>query len=544
MATDPNPLEEKRRALRAAQPTGLGLTPRSAAAPSVLATSNAPTPTLASVANGGPGTVSVGGLRVSHLPDYSSPPGAADAGNYDQMPPDRVRQEISGTPLPVQSGGQPGTAQQVIDSGLNVASGLGKLAVGGLGAVAAPVLDTARNGITRLAGGDPNTLPGGTSGFHNSAMQTLREGWQPIAAGGQQIGRGLLSALGAQPVGAGAEQGAQGGSQPQAQAQPQAPSRPASVTGTPSMDTGGTNGSPAEQASAPAAQGNGFQQTGIGGIVGRRNSQGVMEFSNAQGDVAGAAGTRLVDGNMGDGIGGLSVGQAGDAQQAIERVDRANAERQRMVDASRGGLGDTGNFTVVGDNTRGSLFGQELEARRRRRDGTDQAIAENRLKARELNQNNANTQAELGLRQREVVNAEQTGALDRQKTQQEIQNNQLTLDQQQQVQAIRTRLADPSLPANERAQLERNYAALTTPAKDRYVLQDVVLGQDATGAPITGKAAVDVTTGQVVGQGLGLTNPQMQADLAQARRIVAADPSKRAEVEKRLQQAYSRGLEN
>ena len=55
---------------------------------------------------------------------------------------------------------------------------------------------------------------------------------------------------------------------------------------------------------------------------------------------------------------------------------------------------------------------------------------------------------------------------------------------------------------------------------------------------------MDVTTGQVVGQGLGLTNPQMQADLAQARRIVAADPSKRAEVEKRLQQAYSRGLEN
>lgn len=58
------------------------------------------------------------------------------------------------------------------------------------------------------------------------------------------------------------------------------------------MDTGGANG-------APAAQGNGFQQTGIGGIVGRRNSQGVMEFSNAQGDVASAAGTRLVDGNMG-----------------------------------------------------------------------------------------------------------------------------------------------------------------------------------------------------------------------------------------------------
>lgn len=50
---------------------------------------------------------------------------------------------------------------------------------------------------------------------------------------------------------------------------------------------------------------------------------------------------------------------------------------------------------------------------------------------------------------------------------------------------------------------------------------------------------MDVTTGQVVGQGLGLTNPQMQA-----RRIVAADLSKRAEVEKRLQQAYSRGLEN
>lgn len=36
---------------------------------------------------------------------------------------------------------------------------------------------------------------------------------------------------------------------------------------------------------------------------------------------------------------------------------------------------------------------------------------------------------------------------------------------------------------------------------------------------------------------------QQQADIAQARRIIAADPSKRAEVERRFQETYGRGLE-
>lgn len=501
MATNPLPGEEdpkKRRASGAPQPNQQ---PRQPSKPQ-------PDVSLGSVLNGGPGTVNVGGFKVSHLPDYSNqPPSAQHQGavaGYDQMPPDRVQQKIAarGTPLMTAPGGSD-TAGRLVDSGLNVARGFGKLALGGAEAVVAPVLDTARNGVTRLAGGDPETLPGGSSGFFNSAMANVREGWEPIANGGQQIGAGVRGLLGAQPA--------------QAQGRPEPASAvpgQASQSSTPSMPKKPAAPAPADSASgsdtaqpgqeAPAAgqpKGLGFRQTGINGVVGRRNAQGVMEFSNEQADVAGASGERLVDGTIGDGVGGLSVGQAGDAQTALGRFERANAERAGMIEASRrGAIGDTGNFTVVADGTRGSQEDRDMEARRRLKYGTDVAMERNRLEGQQLRQSGINSYLDRQLREREVANTEQTGALQRQQAEQELQTGQLTLEQQQQLQDLRTRLADPNVKDDERQKLTQAYAALTTPSKDRYVLQDVVMGQDALGKPVFGKAALDVVTGQTVGQ--------------------------------------------
>lgn len=81
-----------------------------------------------------------------------------------------------------------------------------------------------------------------------------------------------------------------------------------------------------------------------------------------------------------------------------------------------------------------------------------------------------------------------------------MQTAQLGLDSGLRIEEIRQQLTDPTLPADQRARLERSYASLTTSAKDRYVLQDAVLGTDASGDPKYGKIALDVVTGQPVGQ--------------------------------------------
>lgn len=87
---------------------------------------------------------------------------------------------------------------------------------------------------------------------------------------------------------------------------------------------------PAAAAPAPAAatvqapQQSGFGQTGIDGIVGRTNEQGVTEFSNRGDDVRGASGTFNAGGRLGDGQGTFSTYNG---QEALARFERANQIR-------------------------------------------------------------------------------------------------------------------------------------------------------------------------------------------------------------------------
>jgi len=131
----------------------------------------------------------------------------------------------------------------------------------------------------------------------------------------------------------------------------------------------------------------------------------------------------------------------------------------------------------------------------------DELASQERSEAARLASQERSDAGAQALREREVANAETTSNLEQQRLNMELQTGELALAQQQRIEQLRTQLADPNLDPATRAQLERTYNTLSTPAKDRYMLQDSVMGYDALGAPIFGKAALDVATGQMVGQG-------------------------------------------
>jgi len=257
---------------------------------------------------------------------------------------------------------------------------------------------------------------------------------------------------------------------------------------------------PTSDAGPQGQPGLGFQRTAVDGVVGRTGADGTMEFSNAAGDVEGASDSQMKAGRMGNGVGSLSVGEPGDSAMAMDRYARASEIRAGTNRLRRQGtLGDNGNFTIVRDSskpiTRDDMNRARLEdiEQRRTADLTGSA-ADRQMREREL-------EAGLGFRSRELDNAEQASQLEQQRLGMELETGALGLAQQRQIQQLREQLADPSLDAATRQQVERAYNALTTPAKDRYVLQDTVMGQDALGAPVFGKQALDVTNGQLVGQG-------------------------------------------
>ncbi|SEE00283.1 hypothetical protein [Pseudomonas anguilliseptica] len=236
----------------------------------------------------------------------------------------------------------------------------------------------------------------------------------------------------------------------------------------------------------------GFVDTGLGqglqggSIAARRGAGGVMEFSNDAKVQAGAGAMPAGGvGGIGDGIGTFSQGQAGDSKLALDRFDRANAIRaQTIQDGRRGVVGEGGGrLTVVADSSRSPTTQDLQHARLNER--VAQTAALGKRDAREdqqlaLNVNRDNREsAAAGI---------------------EMQTAQMGLDSGLRIEEIRQQLSDPAIKGDQRAALERNYASLTTSAKDRYVLQDAVIGADAYG-PKYGKIALDVVTGQPVGQG-------------------------------------------
>ncbi|MNZ75453.1 hypothetical protein D3C78_939300 [compost metagenome] len=276
------------------------------------------------------------------------------------------------------------------------------------------------------------------------------------------------------------------------------------------------------------------------------------EFSNAQTAVQGAGPQRAI-GSVGDGIGGgISVGQAGDSALTIDRFERANAERAKAIEVSRrGSIGESGGLTIVGS---GGPDAMDLARQRRlgispkaARADRDQQLAEAGLGLRrqELEQQGISAGLDRTLRERELAGTEQSNALQAQRTQQELEAGDLSMAQQRKVADLYARYEQAA--PEERGALAEQIRTLTgKEAPNRFTVVPGGQEYDAAANTVVNRPArvLNNQTGQFIEQSpAGGSTPQLQADQAQARRIIAADPSKRAEVERRFQEAYGRGLE-
>lgn len=216
------------------------------------------------------------------------------------------------------------------------------------------------------------------------------------------------------------------------------------------------------------------------GIAARRNENGTPEFSNdptvlanAQAMPVGGIGgqalrtpgvSNMADdvalekrgsiNNIGNGIGGgLSVGAPGDAALALGRFERANQEREKMIQASRrGGIGEGGGrVTIVKDSSRTPTL-QERQLLR-----LDSLDAQNEAVRSQSQQSIMSGADEL-----------MTSQLNRQKTQQEIEVGQAGLESQQRLAKLGAMMADPNLGADQRQAARDAYTSLSISPTDRF----------------------------------------------------------------------------
>lgn len=162
------------------------------------------------------------------------------------------------------------------------------------------------------------------------------------------------------------------------------PGGPARAQRMQALDRSGGGGSPLV-GGLPSSAGNGWTQAGNGIAI--RVADGLPEFTNDSQAVAGARamplggiggglpqfGTGAGQGlavrgsaaNIGDGIGTFSQAEAGSAQLALDRFERAGQEREKMIAASRRGqIGEGGGrVTVVRDSSRSPSIADLQNAR-------------------------------------------------------------------------------------------------------------------------------------------------------------------------------------
>ncbi|WP_337058238.1 hypothetical protein [Pseudomonas sp. USHLN015] len=367
-------------------------------------------------------------------------------------------------------------------------NGIVNTTVGGAEALIAGPLDWGRNGITTLSGGDPQSLPGGPTAFRDTANRRLSTGLGQLGGTASAVGDTALAGLGANR---------RDGSDPSAP-------NPAGIGGTTTAvqrqaqtPSGGEAALPGLEPVKVAPNGiGGFGETGIAGVVGRRGANGVMEFSNDPGAVAGATGK--VGGGIGDGIGTLSIMSGG--REGMERnLAAAEIIRQTRRDNAGGGL------SIVGDSTRGR--------------GLDQQQAE-RIASADWDRQQ---QAKLSARQERGIGGGlqdfQNNQLQRQVTEQQIASRGLEIQKQQKLNGLLAGLDNPNLAPEVRAQLQDTYLTLTTPLKDQRVVSNVE-ETDSMGVRSKRPVVTNVISGGQVGNG------QTVASISQADSAVFDEESR------------------
>ncbi|MFV3385386.1 hypothetical protein ACNFCJ_08025 [Pseudomonas sp. NY15364] len=332
---------------------------------------------------------------------------------------------------------------------LDVPAGIGQAVAGAAQVPIAAGRDALRNVAAYAVGGDPSTLPGGAARYRDEAVSGVQQGLDRISGATEGLRAAGREALGVQPR----------DSAIQAPAASPAPTATTGVTAERIQGMARDAAAMLPEASAPSVDapefvspaGNGYTQAG-NGIAMRTGVDGAPEFTNDNAAVSGAR-TMPAGGmsRVGDGVGGgLSVGEPGDAQMAIDRFERANQERAQMIQASRRGeIGEGGGrVTVVRDSSRAPSNNEILAARHAER---QDVINQNREQSQQ--------QARAGVRgeQRQAATAE----LEQQRLQQQIAEGDLGVQDRQRLDQLRAQINDPNLTEQQRAQAMEAYNALS-----------------------------------------------------------------------------------
>lgn len=406
-----------------------------------------------------------------------------------------------------QAGSKPNSQPGLLD-GL---AGGAKAVVGGAALPFAVGIDAARSGLTSAVGGDPNTLPGGRSRYADAASATLDQGLTQAQGASESLQAGTRNVLGVQPA-------------KQLSIADDLPAAPVSAARQP-LAAAVAQQAPAVAQNQAAPE---YMRTGIGAdlpggeIVMRAGADGVTEFTNdtaAQSNarpfaasaarlqagqsgnptgMAAPAGSRVLASgssymtpdqelarlgssvNLGNGIGTFSQAEAGSAQLALDRFERANQERGRMIaESRRGQIGEGGGrVTVVRDSSRKPTRQERMLARLDGRLAETEAL---RTKAQE------GILAGLDTRQNSAVQREQ--AL------QGIASGAMELQNAQRINDLQSQIGDPNLPDAQRAAASQAYEALVPQGKGRYL--EVRGGADADGTKAP-SMVFDTRTGRFV----------------------------------------------
>lgn len=423
------------------------------------------------------------------------------------------------SPLPEPRGLAPQPATpSTADNFANGLAGAGKVAINTAAYAGNVVNDGVRNAAGYLSDGNTDQI----QQYRHDSAAKIGEGYDQMATASanlrgdaQQAGRDALGIEKASPS-----------------ATPAAPLIASANAGElPASAAGAVNPAAAVQAGpasdAPQAQGNGFAPVGLDPkrfgatndkIVGKVGANGVPEFSNNPADVAGAQGQfqaptglsapkpspqSAPDGarilasgsnlpaesqdiaglgrasNIGNGVGTFSVaGQPGDAAKAIATYDRANAIRAEGQAQNGEPRGIKVQSIGQGAPTLGEMQRAKLDARQAQTaDIQARGLQAQTNSDREFARNTANDQ------------------LNQQKTAQDIQSGEISLQSAQRIEQLRQQLSDPSITGDARKVISDAYATLTGANKDRYM--EVRGGKNEDGS-VSASLVLDKDSGQFI----------------------------------------------
>lgn len=213
------------------------------------------------------------------------------------------------------------------------------------------------------------------------------------------------------------------------------------------------NGSTAPQ-QAGQQPGNSWVNAG-NGIAMRLGANGAPEFSNDPSALAGAG--AMPAGGMsriGDGVGGgLSIGEPGDAQMALERFGRANDIRAAALRQT----GTGPRVTIIPDSSRTPTLADRQRARMEERQANTELM---RQQARREN-------VDADLRRNVDTQRMGTEQLNQQRLQQQIEEGRLSAEDAQRVNRLRAVIADPNVSESDRLMARQAYSALQGTAANK-----------------------------------------------------------------------------